>query len=180
MYQGTNKTALSSQTQIANALIGLMKETPYAQISISQICRQAEVSRQTFYSLFSSKDKVIVYELEKKYCIDLEEEHRRPCSCLSIRDIALIYSHYIQSRAEFLSLLSQNNMLSCMTDSIYRSFYTCDLFMPALTSPKRNYLCHFIASGLTSIAHCYITDGERLQQKELAELICKLFSGELF
>jgi AcrR family transcriptional regulator len=54
MYEGCNKTALTSQSAIAEALLNLMKEKPYSKISVSEICKRAGVSRQTFYTLFES------------------------------------------------------------------------------------------------------------------------------
>ena len=61
MYEGCNKTAVSSQLAIADALLSLMREKPYAKISVSELCKRAQVSRQTFYTLFESKDNVISY-----------------------------------------------------------------------------------------------------------------------
>ena len=73
MYEGCNKTALTSQSAIADALLSLMEEKPYTRISVSEICKSAGVSRQTFYTLFESKDNVIAFELERKYCFRPEE-----------------------------------------------------------------------------------------------------------
>ena len=38
MYCGSNKTALQSQRQIARAMMALIREKPYAQITISELC----------------------------------------------------------------------------------------------------------------------------------------------
>ena len=53
MYCGKNKTALGSQQQIAKTLLLLLSEKSYQDISMSELCREAGISRQTFYSLFS-------------------------------------------------------------------------------------------------------------------------------
>ena len=45
MYCGCNEKALTSQRAIACALLRLMEAGPYADISISQLCREAGVSR---------------------------------------------------------------------------------------------------------------------------------------
>ena len=68
MYCGNNKTALTSQRQIAEALLRLLEEQPYGGISVSAICKQADVSRQTFYSLFQSKENVITFALRNDCC----------------------------------------------------------------------------------------------------------------
>ena len=58
MYCGCNPTALSSQTQISEALTRLLAEKSYTKITVSELCRASGVSRQTFYSLFSSMENV--------------------------------------------------------------------------------------------------------------------------
>lgn len=67
MYEGCNKTALTSQSAIAGALLSLMEEKPYSRISVSEICKCAGVSRQTFYTLFSSKENIVLYVLHKRH-----------------------------------------------------------------------------------------------------------------
>ncbi len=178
MYQGTNKTALASQTQIADALVSLMNTTPYTQISICQICREAEVSRQTFYSLFSSKEKVITYELERNYGLDLQ------CSCkvtgLTLTDIARIYSHYFTRHRDFLCLLVDNDLIECMTDTLRCAFFSCDHFMPDFTEKKRSYMAYYLAGSLTSIAQCYVRYGEDTDEGQLQDIIQSLLGGQLF
>ena len=59
MYCGTNPTALLNQRQLAKALFRLMEQKPFSAISVSELCRAASISRQTFYSLFDSKESVV-------------------------------------------------------------------------------------------------------------------------
>ena len=70
MYRGRNKTALESQRQIANALLALLEHESYASISVSAVCHQADISRQTFYSLFQSMDNVVTYALQQDCCYE--------------------------------------------------------------------------------------------------------------
>ena len=56
MYKGSNKSALLSQKLISEALLRLLETMPFNDISVSDLCREAQVSRQTFYSLFGTKD----------------------------------------------------------------------------------------------------------------------------
>ena len=55
MYCGSNKTALQSQRLIAEAMMELIREKAYSQITISELCKTAGISRQTFYTLFTSR-----------------------------------------------------------------------------------------------------------------------------
>ena len=63
MYQGTNKTAITSQNMFADALLTLLKANSYENISISELCTAAKVSRQTFYILFQSNLYETTYTL---------------------------------------------------------------------------------------------------------------------
>ena len=67
MYQGNNPTALQSQHWIADSLLMLMQEKPYAQITIQNICKRADLSRQTFYNMFDSKEEVLRFCLREQY-----------------------------------------------------------------------------------------------------------------
>ena len=67
MYCGTNKTALQSQRQIAEAMMALIQQKPYAQITVSELCKAAGISRQTFYTLFTSRENVMVFTLQANY-----------------------------------------------------------------------------------------------------------------
>ncbi len=177
MYQGSNKTALASQTQIADALIHLMKENPYAQISICQICREADVSRQTFYSLFDSKEQVILYELDRNYCLKLDSSCCQHLTSLTLKDIARVYSRYIHDNGPILRLLVDNNIMDCMTDSLNSVFADCSQLLPDLEPVQRTYAAHFLASGLTSIAECYVRTNETTDTAQLESLIYSLFRG---
>ena len=64
MYCGSNKTALMSQELISRAMMRLIQEKPFTQISVSELCKTAGISRQTFYSLFTSRENVMVFALQ--------------------------------------------------------------------------------------------------------------------
>ena len=70
MYTGDHKTAKLSQTLITDALLTLLETVPFTDISVSRLCQQAQVSRQTFYSLFGTKENVLLHALETSCCFE--------------------------------------------------------------------------------------------------------------
>lgn len=177
MYCGNNKTALSSLQAISSALLLLMEDHPFSEISICQICKEAGVSRQTFYSLFQSKENVISYELRKNYCFTIENT-----SCeesFSLAGLCKAYSRYIEDQRDFLSLLVRNNIMECMKQSIQETFCECGQFMASCPENERVYAVDFLASGLTSIAGNFVLYGPEDDTDFLEEMIFKLFSGSL-
>lgn len=64
MKDAQNPIALRSKEWLANALLELMKNKPFREISISEIAEKADLSRRTFYRSFSSKEEVICFHLQ--------------------------------------------------------------------------------------------------------------------
>ena len=60
MYESTNPSAVRSRTEITEALLKLMREYPYNEISVKQILLESKLARKTFYRDFDSKDDVLI------------------------------------------------------------------------------------------------------------------------
>lgn len=175
MYKGTNKTALCSQNNIADAFVRLLRENNYTSISVSGICKAAEVSRQTFYSLFESKENIILYELSKKHCFQPGESCET--KALSLEELSCEYSNYILEKKEFLSLLVENDIIYLMHECLFDSFINCSCFEPERSREYREFVAEFFAGGLCGIAKIYISHGCRLSPAQLHDMIYNLFSG---
>ena len=48
-------------TLLSSSLLGLLREKPYSQISVSEICERAMVRRATFYRHFADKEELLTY-----------------------------------------------------------------------------------------------------------------------
>lgn len=176
MYCGSNKTALASQELIADAFVSLLREKSYESISISQICRKAGISRQTFYSLFASKENIVAYELERKHSFT------PGTTCcggeMTLEQLCHEYSCYIAEKKEFLSLLADNGIFYQLHDCLYQSFMNCACFLPSESDDKRAYASEFIAGGLSGTARIYIEKGSPAGCSDLEDTLMMLFSGE--
>ena len=178
MYCGSNKTALSSQKQISQAMLSLLHTKSYSDISVCEICKEAQISRQTFYSLFRSKENVICYELEQNYCFTLERDC--PETPLSLEGLSTAYASYIEGQKEFISMLVENDLMECMRSSIFDMLMGCDAFALSQDTPGQYFTADFIASGLSSIAKNYVLNEDKVDAYYLRKMICRLFGGELF
>lgn len=176
MYNGSNQTALASQKNIADAFVALLRTEAYSKISISAICREAGVSRQTFYSLFESKENIVLYLLDKRHTFNPEE--RCSCTGITLSSMSTAYSQYIFERKEFLSLLAQNDLIYLLHDSLCSSLLNCTCFLDSTDDLTRSFAAEFIASGLSGIVRTFIQKGAGMSQEELGETICLLFAGE--
>ncbi len=56
---------VKSRALILDALMELMKEKPYAEISIKELAEEACVARQTFYRNFNGKDEILLHYMDE-------------------------------------------------------------------------------------------------------------------
>ena len=59
-----NRTAETNRRNIEKALLKLMKNAAYEHISVSAVCREAGISRTTFYRHYSTVDDVLLSAYE--------------------------------------------------------------------------------------------------------------------
>ena len=178
MYCGSNKTALTSQKQISSAMLSLLQTKSYADISVCEICKEAQISRQTFYSLFRSKENVISYELEQNYCFTLHSDCME--EDFTLDRLSDAYASYIEGQKDFIALLVDNGLMDCMRDSIFEMLMSCSTLASLPDDAGRCFTADFIASGLSSIAKNYVLYESVIDSDYLRRTICRLFGGEIF
>ena len=66
MNTTNGKIAEQSRKKLANALLTLMKNDNFKDITVTQIAQEADLSRKTFYRLFNDKEMLIHYFLKSK------------------------------------------------------------------------------------------------------------------
>ena len=131
MNVSQNPSALRSQKEITEALLTLMKEHPYSEITVKQIILEARLARKTFYRNFTSKDDVLLslmHSILRKYFEIVDSRRRDVLS--AVFDIA-------SENRELLLLLDKNGMLhltlKCMNE-----------YLPQLRRKKLTALNPFI------------------------------------
>ena len=182
MYCGSNKTALQSQRQIAAAMMALIQEKPYAQISISELCKTAGISRQTFYSLFTSRENVMVFTLQAQYC-DAPEITRPEQVCDKrglLEWLCRGYSEYMLRNRRLIKLLVDNHIDYLLYDSFFEAMAGCECFFHEATPCVRSYAASFYAGGIACVARRYAEEGCTTTAEELESLLMTLLSGQLF
>lgn len=141
-------TKLDSRTKIQYSLMSLMEQYPYSDITISQICQTAKLSRQTFYRLFDVKEDVLLAELnrimqEYEFSKTLLEENTK----IKLYHFFLFFAGY----QKLLAQLHENNYMHLLQHALSRH---CDslIYEPIFRIPHGyDYATEFISSTLCSV-----------------------------
>lgn len=178
MYQGDNQIAVASQFHIAKIFLALLEEKKFVDISVRDLCKSANVSRQTFYSLFETKENIILFELQNHHQFSLDDmfvDNER----ITVYDICQGFGYYLINHIDFLEKTIICGLTDMITDAFYQSIYDCKRFQYYEKEEKnlRKYYAAFIAGGLSNIMKVYI-DSERDQSdREITKLCYSLLSG---
>lgn len=176
MYTGNNKIALQSQEMITQAFIQLLKEKPFNKISISELCNKAMVSRQTFYSLFDSKENILYYEYQK-YCLNLST-HFDDENNLTIPKLVHIFIEYISQHNDFFSILVDNNLTEILNNGLKKALLSCEKILLTNENLKNEYAIAFICGALVEITKKYIKNGQIDDLNTIEDLLIELFEGK--
>lgn len=163
-----NLQAIASRNRIKDALITLMKQYPYKDITITQICQEAQIVRQTFYRNFEAKDEILIFLLDgmiRLYYTEYRNENNTYTQLMNFFAFMLI-------NRELLLLLSKNNLLFLIDKTITSNITV--LFelrqISEIEEGTEKYVIGFIASTVCSLLSIWINEGFA----ETPETICKL------
>ena len=105
MTESNNPSAIRSKNEITEALLSLMQNAPYNEISVKQIIMEARLARKTFYRNFESKDDVLI-----SYLKGIIREYYDVVNTGKVNVLETIFL-YVDKYRDLLRLLEKHNML---------------------------------------------------------------------
>lgn len=179
MYTGNNPSALRSMEWIREALMQLLEEKKYSQITIKEICRRADLSRQTFYQIFTSKEEVIQYHFSALF-----QEFAKECNSfqdITIAQIAYQFYQFFYTHREFIEVLISNNLTFLLEQQFEVYLKKIDLFRSINdTEIYPDYTTAYIAGALTQILIHWFNQSFNLSIQDLSDLTRSIITGHPF
>ena len=164
-----NIQAITSRNMIKDGLITLMKHYPYKDITITQICQEAKIVRQTFYRNFDSKDDILKFQLDGMIRLYFIAYHNENNTQIQLKN----FFEYMLANKELLLLLSRNNLLfmidKTITSNITGLFNIRQISAVEDTGTEK-FVISFIASTVCSLLSLWIDE----EFSETTEKMCKL------
>lgn len=181
MYEGTNPTALQSQQWITQALLTMMKERPYAAISVKDLCSRADLSRQTFYNLYASKEDILrAYlraEVAKVYSAMQDAEHPE------LGDMAKAFMQVLSANRDALGIMIDQGLSPVITDEIAAAVTLfADRFVDRTKKDDDEmiYASAFLSGGLAHTLLQWIREDEPLEEEKLTRILEKILQGNMY
>lgn len=179
MYIGNNPTALRSQRWFADALLELMKDNDFDKITVKDICIKSDLSRQTFYQLFSAKEDIIRYSLRS--CLCQVQEEIEDINENNFKQLTACYMNFFNVHEEMVKLLLKNNLDYLLEDELFQMIKTLvDRISIPYPENIRAYANAFISGAISNTILCWFKNEEKISDTDLSQLMYNILQGELF
>ena len=177
MYRNcVTEISVQHQKQVEEALLELMQKLPYEDITVTQLCQTANLSRRVFYHLFNSKAGALHALLDHTI---LNMESWRP----EIRDDALRFFLYWKSQVSLLDALRDNQMtgllLERMLESVMNESYDLRSWLKRNGWSREKDIIIFHLSGIMGLVFRWYYSGFQESPEEMATLIRKIMTVPL-
>lgn len=169
------------------ALLSLLEQKPFEYITISEICKIAEVNRSTFYLHYDNTcdllKETVTYlrdNFNSYFSVDIESFTAQFSNC-NLEDLEFVNEKYLypylsfikENQRVFLAILSQPNAFD--SKGIFQMLFD-SIFRPILDRfhyPKedQNFVMLFYLNGITAIIHEWLKGGCQTSIADLSAII---------
>ena len=174
-----NTVSDRSKLWMENALLKLMKNENYEEITIQEITDNAGLSRRTFYRNYFSKDEIIKGYFYKIW-LEYESLIRKQKNYLSLPNVAEIFFSVMKKHIDFLKLADRNHLFPLFLSEF-------DKLLPpifeelkgknmAFSKESIRYALIFSTGGFLRILEEWIKDGAKKSPEEMSDIVKNIIS----
>lgn len=167
-----------NQRKVTGCLLELMQKTPYEDITVTQLCQTAGVSRRVFYHLFNNKTDALYAMIDHML---LDSESYRP----EIPDQSLRFFCYWKDHKGLLDALRENQLTGLLLERMIGIVLSEDYDVRSWlrsddTKDGKDILIYHLC-GAMGMTYNWYQSGYAKSPEEMAALLVQLilnFSGK--
>ena len=173
MYESTNPSVIRSQKEITDALLKLMQEHPYDEISVKQILLESKLARKTFYRNFDSKDDVLMSLFRKnlREYFDIVNNARG--------DVLTTIFEFADRNRQLLLLLDKNELLPIFLNCLNEYFASLLVLQNKELNPfaklfeglDSEYLLRLNIGAVWNVISLWVRDGMKDDPEEIKQSV---------
>lgn len=178
-----DRRIIKSKKAMKDAMLSLMQEKDFKEISISNIVRKADLNRGTFYKHFQYKEDLL-NEIIDEVIIDLVESYREPYKDIKLLEVnklttsAIKVFDHVSNYSSFYSLIVQTNALAGFQQKfcvVLKELTLTDL-EDSLPNPKINRELHasYQAYAILGLIIEWINGGFKYSSIYMAEQLLEI------
>ena len=165
------------QRELEQGLLDALGHQPYEKITLTELCRQLNIPRKSFYRYFPTKEDCLLALIDHTLsdCNDIALKNWDGTQELS-RDVQLRFFRYWKDHHAFLDAVRDNGFRYLLLD---RTTAIVDRMKEATASDTfaRDQVEYFVAQGLMSTVLRWHHYGFRSSPEEMAEVFGQLLGS---
>lgn len=169
MYTGRNPKAILSVNLIVKAFKEMFFTIPYEDITIKMLCKKADVSRQTFYNVFETKEEVLRKSIEQIFEEILDKYAKG--EIITAKESIEYFVQVFYENSQFMDLIIQNGLEEILTEEFVYAITNLSRMYQGERKGNLDYLLEFYAGGLTQILVYWMKDRNRITSDELIDIL---------
>lgn len=182
MYkQCVTEQSARRQRQMEMGLLEAMRDKPFDDITISDLCASMNIPRKSFYRYFDSKEDAL-HALMDHMIMDFSGEVFADEEKATIYTLERFFQFWIDRR-DFLDALNRSDfgavlVQRCIGKAMEEGTLAKN-FLPSSQSDTREYMVSFLISGLMSIVLQWHKTGFKTNAYQMAQLAAHLITKPL-
>lgn len=180
MNTTNGKIAEQSKKKLTDALLVVLQQYDYKEITITQLSQEAQLSRKTFYRLFRDKDDVLSCLFENLYieCLEkIKSQHTQ-----DYWKIVQCYFDFWEERKSLLLIFKNSSLLPILFDGAYKySFRIFEYIRPKdvvdQLSEQLPYLLAYSIGGMHSMLLKWVENDMSIPSSVLIEQLKNGFNS---
>jgi AcrR family transcriptional regulator len=161
-----------TRESIFTALMILMEQRNFKEISITDITKKAGVSRMAFYRNYSVKEDIIsifIDELLREYSMEILND-----KVIDINKNLQLYFSYFRKHEKLINNLIKSNMINMILEKCIEAFYVLSqniVCTKAYSSEKQNYWIKYKAGGLYNVLIEWAKGGMKQSDEYMGKIV---------
>lgn len=121
-YPHNTEASVSRQHKIEDCLLLYMKEKPYSQISIADMCREMGISRRLYYTYFPDKDSCLYSLVDRMIADSIDTIPNSSRNISQLEAMTLRYLTYWRAHSDFLDVVVNQDLKPLMIERYFLYF----------------------------------------------------------
>lgn len=166
---------IRTEERILQSMTDLLRIRTFDKITVTDICKMANVSHSSFYAYFSSK-----HDLVRKYEDQLLQKSMRdvPQGKIPLREVLLERLRFLNNEGELIALLLSENGSPEIQRQLEHDFMVNlkHIILPRMnitirTEVGERYLAVFLANAMLGVIQEWINSGRKESPERMAALL---------
>lgn len=175
MAEVEDKRIRRTKKLLRQALTRLMLQKDFQSITVTDVVREADINRGTFYAHYRD-----VYDLRDKIEAEMITDFRemiatiRPSETATLRPVLGRLMDYLEENREIVTALIKVNAPDGFGKKMIAVIEECRMELFPYRSIEDAYAARFLATGAIGMTEKWITEAQPIPKTEMINLIAKL------